>query len=601
MKRVISFAIAITLIITMYFGGIGTAKVYAEDFVALTVYDGDELVKEYSLEELQAIAKAEGDKLYKYSGYNRNPSFYVYGDPDNKDNPPRDEEAMRCIGPTVAGLLADAGVTYTDDQTITFVAADGLKESFQVSDFFRERYYFPKGDRGTWCGAATTDPAAYEDAEVTVPIIDINDSENEESVLRFGQVEPNEQNVAVFVKYIADGGAIIIDKPYDAAWEDITTANYNSGEIMAGAEIKFELSQSLKGKKVQVYYTMDGTEPGYGSDIYNFDKYGTVRDVMIPADQEIVTIKVKVKGYGKLDSNTTTFTYKVVKPDQLDDPMDFSAVPTDDNKIQLTWSPVEGAAGYEIEKLNPEKGKFEVLTGTEETAYVDEDVEIGVEYQYVVRAYQQLSSGQILYGIGSNIADAIVEDKTPPAKPTLNSVAKTGYAGIQVKWSKVEGADGYEVLRTDAKGNKLTKKFANGATVSWKNTGLKTGTKYTYKVRAYKQLADGSKIFGAYSAGKAATPALNKPVIKSLTAGSKSITVKWNKVEGANGYKVYRSTAKNGKYTRVMTIKNGSTLSWKNTKLVKGKTYYYKVKAYRVVDKKTVYSSISLSKYTKSK
>ena len=49
------------------------------------------------------------------------------------------------------------------------------------------------------------------------------------------------------------------------------------------------------------------------------------------------------------------------------------------------------------------------------------------------------------------------------------------------------------------------------------------------------------------------------------------------------------------------TIKKGSTVSYKNKKLKKGKKYYYKIKAYRVVDKKNVYSSFSSSRYAKVK
>ena len=604
MKRLLSFALAFTLVVTMCFGTAGPLKadaVYAADSeTALSVYNGDKLVKEYTVEELQAIAKAEGDIEYKYSGYNRNPSFYVYGDPDNKDTPPRGKEAQRCVGPTVAGILADAGVTYTDDQLISFTAADGLVESFVAGDLFQERYYFPKGASGT--EQSQKAPAeAYANAEPTPPIIDLNDIENDESVLRFGQVAPNEQNVAVFVKYVADGGKITVGDVQEMAWEDVTEANFSSGDILGGTHIEFELPKTVAGKKAAVYYTMDGSEPGPGCDIYNYDKYGSLRYICIPQDQETVTIKLKVMGYGKLNSNTTTFTYAVVKNDNPVYVIDFKAEPTSDNKIALTWTGDGDVTGYDISRYNPATENFELIYGTEDTGYIDEDVTVGVEYQYVINPYKQLSSGQRMYGVESTVATAVIpEPVTAPQKPSLNSVAKTGYAGIQVKWSKVEDADGYEVLRTDAKGNKFTKTFASGATVSWKNTGLKTGTRYTYKVRAYKLNGD-EKIYGEYSGVKSAVPALNKPVIKSLTAGSKSITVKWNKVPGANGYEVYRSTSKNGKYTKVKTVKSGGTLSWKNTGLKKGQIYYYKVKAYRIVDKKNVFSGISLSKYTKSK
>ncbi len=621
MKRLLTIALAFTLVITMCFGGIGTAKAHAADYAALSVYDGDKLVKEYSLEELQAIAKAEGDIEYKYSGYNRNPSFYVYGDPDNKDTPPRGKEAQRCVGPTVAGILDDAGVKYTDEQLISFEAADGLVESFVAGDLFQERYYFPKGASGTRLSQKA--PAeAYANAELTPPIIDLNDSENEESVLRFGQVAPNEQNVAVFVKYVADGGKIIVGDVQKTAWEDVTEANFSSGDILGGTKIEFQLPKTVAGKKAAVYYTMDGSEPGAGCDIYNFDKYGGVRDIYIPADQETVTIKLKVMGYGKLDSNTTILTYSVVDSNYFPNVLiDFTAVPVDDSKIAINWEAVEGATGYEISRCVPGTDNYELIASVENNEYIDEAVLTGVEYKYTVCAYKQLSSGQLMKNDASKVVSVTIPEPTPPVEPeqpaepdepadkpepptvakaALESVAKTGYAGIHVKWNQVKGADGYEVVRTDAKGNKFVKTIKNGKTVSWKNTGLKTGRKYTYKVRAYVNF-DGKKVYGKYSGVKSATPSLNRPVITKLTAGKNSVTVKWKQVPGANGYKIYRSTAKNGKYTCVKTVKKGGTLSWKNTKLKKGKKYYYKVKAYRIVDKKNVYSNMSLSKYTKSK
>ncbi len=603
-KKGITFALAFTLVVTMCFGGIGTAKAYAaeEIYPAISVYDGDRLVKEFSLEELRKITAAEGDIQYKFSGYNRNPSFYVYGDPDNKDTSPKRKEELKSTGPTIAGILAAAGVEYTDEQLISFVAPDGVKESLQAGELFKERYYFPKGrieaKNGSYLGEAAHE-TSYSGAEPVVPIIDLNGIETEGSVLRFGQTAPNEQNVAAFVKYIAEGGKIIVGSAPTASWPEITTANYNGGEVLPGAEIIFDIPASMVGKKVAAYFTTDGTEPGHGDAIYNYNKYGDLYEIKAP-EEGTVTYNFKVIGYGKLDSKVTSFTYTVVDVAGPAKPEKFTAVKAGYDSVKLTWSKVEDAQGYEVMRYDADKDKYLTaasILNNEMVSYTDKGLATGTKYSYKIRAFKLLNSGQRVYG-----AETAVKTATPAlAVPTLNSVAKTGYAGIQVKWNKVDEADGYEVLRTDAKGIKFTKRFANNATVSWKNTGLKTGTKYTYKVRAYKVIDEETTIYSAYTAVKAATPALNKPAIAKLTAGSKNITVKWKQVAGANGYEIYRATAKNGKYTRVKIIKKGSTLSWKNIGLTKGKTYYYKVKAYRTVDKKNVYSSISSVKYIKSK
>jgi lactocepin len=68
------------------------------------------------------------------------------------------------------------------------------------------------------------------------------------------------------------------------------------------------------------------------------------------------------------------------------------------------------------------------------------------------------------------------------------------------------------------------------------------------------------------------------------------VSVTWKKVDGATGYKIYRANSASGKYKVVKTIKSGKTVKWTNSKLKKGKTYRYKIKAYRTVDGKKVYS-----------
>lgn len=86
-----------------------------------------------------------------------------------------------------------------------------------------------------------------------------------------------------------------------------------------------------------------------------------------------------------------------------------------------------------------------------------------------------------------------------------------------------------------------------------------------------------------------------------MASGTKNVTVRWNKISGASGYEVYMSTAQNGKYVNIKTITNGSTVSYINTNLANKKTYYYKVRAYRLVGGKKVYSSYSVVQSVKTK
>ncbi|MCM1499820.1 MAG: fibronectin type III domain-containing protein, partial [Clostridium sp.] len=61
---------------------------------------------------------------------------------------------------------------------------------------------------------------------------------------------------------------------------------------------------------------------------------------------------------------------------------------------------------------------------------------------------------------------------------------------------------GYEVyMKTGSGKYKLVKTINKGKTVSYTQSKLKKGTKYTFKVRAYKS-AGGQKVYGAYSKTK---------------------------------------------------------------------------------------------------
>lgn len=81
--------------------------------------------------------------------------------------------------------------------------------------------------------------------------------------------------------------------------------------------------------------------------------------------------------------------------------------------------------------------------------------------------------------------------------------------------------------------------------------------------------------------------------LKAKNLSGKKVKVSWKKVNGASGYKVYRATKKNGKYTLVKTIKNAKTVKFTDKKVKKNKTYYYKVSAYKKVAKKVVKGAYS--------
>jgi len=84
-------------------------------------------------------------------------------------------------------------------------------------------------------------------------------------------------------------------------------------------------------------------------------------------------------------------------------------------------------------------------------------------------------------------------------------------------------------------------------------------------------------------------------------ASKTSVTLSWDKVDGAEGYEIYRKTGADGTYKKIKTITSGKTVTFKNKELIFGKKYYYKVRAFDKTGsgtKKGKYSSAKSVKMT---
>ena len=78
--------------------------------------------------------------------------------------------------------------------------------------------------------------------------------------------------------------------------------------------------------------------------------------------------------------------------------------------------------------------------------------------------------------------------------------------------------------------------------------------------------------------------------LSAVTTTSAKLT--WTKCVGVTGYEIYRSTSKNGTYTKVGTVTT-NTNTYTNTGLKSWTKYYYKIRAYKTVGTTKVYGSYS--------
>ena len=104
--------------------------------------------------------------------------------------------------------------------------------------------------------------------------------------------------------------------------------------------------------------------------------------------------------------------------------------------------------------------------------------------------------------------------------------------------------------------------------------------------------------FSAFAASK-----LPVTSITSLSAKDNGFTVKWKKKTKITGYQIQYSTSSkfSMKNTKTVKIKKAKTASKKITDLKSSKKYYVRIRTYKIVNKKTYYSSWSKKKNVTTK
>ena len=193
--------------------------------------------------------------------------------------------------------------------------------------------------------------------------------------------------------------------------------------------------------------------------------------------------------------------------------------------VKLTWGKVNGAAKYRV-YYKGSKG-WTRMVDTTSTSYIDKDVSSGKNYTYTVRC---LSADGKSFTSGYDSKGTTVKYIAAPEVSKLESVN----GGVKITWGKVSGAAKYRVYY---KGSKGWTKLTDTTATSFTDKDVSSGKNYTYTVRSIT--SDAKKFTSGYnSKGKSikyiATPKISK--VESVYDGTK---ITWNKVTGAEKYRVY--------------------------------------------------------------
>ena len=211
------------------------------------------------------------------------------------------------------------------------------------------------------------------------------------------------------------------------------------------------------------------------------------------------------------------------------------------------------------------------------------------KYVYQKSAWKKTDEVQSAVYQFRSAALTTVKLTTPGLSGTSNSPA-----GIVFKWKRAANASGYKIYRRT--GN--SSKWVNIATVSGSNTlvytdgSVKSGTMYTYTVRAYKGSA-----LSAYNKNGSRIVRLTAPVqYKPSSKASGKLTVRWKKAVGASGYQIQYAASRSMRGARTVST---SALTRTLSGLKKGSTYYVRIRAYKKVSGKTYYGAWSSVKNVK--
>lgn len=264
---------------------------------------------------------------------------------------------------------------------------------------------------------------------------------------------------------------------------------------------------------------------------------------------------------------------------------------SDEEVLKISWKKVSGAKGYIISRSTKKDSGYseiDTVSGEKTTSYTDDTVKAGKTYYYKVEAYN-VNSGTKGYGGAS---DAVAGKTAKRTK--ITSIVSTNEKTLTIKWNKITGAYGYRIKRsTDEDGTyKVVKTIKSGNTTSYKDTSVKAGKTYYYTVETMVKTGD-NICYSGDSASMEGRTAKKAKIKYAVSNGSNQIEVNWGAVSGAYGYRIKRSTSKNGTYKVVATLKGKNNTTYQDKKLKTAKTYYYKIETINKVNGKKGYSGNS--------
>jgi fibronectin type 3 domain-containing protein len=198
------------------------------------------------------------------------------------------------------------------------------------------------------------------------------------------------------------------------------------------------------------------------------------------------------------------------------------------NGVGLSWTGVEQAIGYRVFRSQGSNPPIQVAMTTAPN-HLDISAAPGVTYTYVVKA--RTPAGD------SAPSESDTGYRGQPAPGNLIASDGRSAMAVELRWTPMTGVVGYRVFRS--LGDAEPAEIATPAAPYFNDTTAVPGTVYSYRICGRN--ADGSNTaFSNSDTGWRNVPA---PTALQASDGTSSAAVNltWNAVNGATGYRVFRS------------------------------------------------------------
>lgn len=238
------------------------------------------------------------------------------------------------------------------------------------------------------------------------------------------------------------------------------------------------------------------------------------------------------------------------------------------NTIALTWDKVPGAKGYEVYYSTSEDDGYTLLRSLTRNSYKYTKAVCGTEYFFKVRAFFR-DGKEVTYTPDSKVVSAATSIQSPEPY-----VYKTTYNSVMLKWDRVSGATGYEVMGAESEDGSF-ELLATVRSTSYTQKKLELGQIYYYKVRAVRKdyQADWSDVVSG-STGY-------EPVkgFKATATATDKIKLTWRRIVGIDHYVIeeYRTESDAQNRRRCQATLTSKKTSCIDDELKEDTTYYYMI------------------------